>query len=83
MLWNPVSMRLQRHRQVRGWLRDVWPQGRVETAVVVMLYPRFQDTPQMVFGQRNHKVQTFPPQRAQKPLALVARGARQSVANAI
>ena len=32
-------------------------------------YPLVQETPQVVPGQRDQKVQAFPPQRAQQPLA--------------
>jgi hypothetical protein len=71
MLRKPVPIRLQRRGQWWRRLRNAWPQGHVGTAVVVMLYPRLEEALQMMsFRQRNHAVQTFPPQRAQGPLAV-------------
>ena len=37
--------------------------------MVIMWHPYVQQTPEMVLGQWNDKVQTLPPQRAQEPFA--------------
>jgi hypothetical protein len=46
-----------------------WPQGHVRTTFVIVRRPLVQQTSQVVFGQRDHKIQAFPPQRADEPLA--------------
>jgi hypothetical protein len=60
---------LPRSRQVRRWLRDTCPQGHMRTPFLVVLNPLFQETPQVVLGERDQKIQAVTPQPAQEPLA--------------
>ena len=50
-------------------LRDTWPQGQMGTPFIVVWHPLVQETPQVRLGERDQKIQAFPPQRAHKPLA--------------
>src|SRR5215472_17169176 len=69
MLWKLMAVRLEWHRQRRGWLGHTWPQGHMRAVGVVMGYPLAQDPSHMVCGEWNQKVEALPPQRADKPLA--------------
>ncbi len=42
MRWKPVPVVLEWSRQVRGRLRDTWPQRHMRTPVIVLLYPFFE-----------------------------------------
>ena len=68
-LWHAVPACLQRHRQLWRWLQDTGIQGHVRAACVVMWYPLVQEMPQVGLGERDQKVQAFPLERAQEPLA--------------
>jgi hypothetical protein len=63
MLRKTVPVAMQRHRQPWRWLRDAWPQGHMRTPLVIVWHPLVEETPQVVLGERDHKVQAFPPQR--------------------
>ena len=41
----------------------------MRAACIVMVYPRVQEVVQVMFGQRDHEIEAFPPQRADEPLA--------------
>src|SRR5262249_36082098 len=66
--WNVVSMCLQRHRQLWRRLRDDWAQRHIRTTRVIMWHPLVQETPQVVLGKGDQKVQAFTPERPQEPL---------------
>ena len=68
MLWNPVPVHLKRNGQVRGRLWDAWPQSHVRTTLIIMWHPLVQETLQVVLGEREQKIQAFPPERTQEPL---------------
>src|SRR4051794_11472967 len=69
MLWNTVPICLQWHRQRWRWLRDPWPQSHMRATHMIMRHPCCQDASPVMFCQRDHEVQAFPPQRAQEPFA--------------
>jgi hypothetical protein len=64
-----VSMYLQRSRQMWRRVRDAWPQEHMGTPLVVVWHPLVQETSQVRLGERHQKIQPFPPQRADEPLA--------------
>jgi len=50
--------------QISGRIRDPRTQARVRTALIVMVYPLFESSPQMFLVQRNQKVEAFAPDAA-------------------
>jgi hypothetical protein len=69
MGWQPVSVGMQHHGQWWWRLWNAGPQGHMRTAMGIMRYPCGQKTLHMVCRQRDYKVQAFPPQRTDEPLA--------------
>src|SRR6516165_9693292 len=69
MCWQPMPLRLQWCRQTRTWLGNTRPQSHGRATFVVMAYPLHEAVPHMVCRQGNHVIHTFPPQRADEPLA--------------
>jgi hypothetical protein len=45
LLWKPVPVCLERHRQGPGQSRDAWAQGHVRATGVIVLRPLVQETP--------------------------------------
>src|SRR5919198_6177597 len=69
MCRQSMPMGLERHRQCSRWLRDAWTQGHVRPSSIIMRHPYGQQTPEMVRTQWNEAIETFPPPRADEPLA--------------
>ena len=63
VLGHPVPLFSYRNRQSSRRLRDARPQGHMRAPCVVMPHPFVQKAPQMVFRQRNQKIQTLASQR--------------------
>src|SRR5208282_4162114 len=55
---------------IRSIRRDSWPQAQVRAALVVMTNPLLQHHSQMIFTERNQKVQTLAPERSHQPFAI-------------
>jgi len=53
--------------QIQGSIRDPRPQARVRTAPIVMLYPMFESSPQVLLIQRNQKVKALAADGAHQP----------------
>src|SRR6266853_859495 len=60
---------LQHHGQWWRWLRYAWPQSHMGTACIIMRDPCVHDASHVVLGERDHKIQAFPPQGTDEPLA--------------
>jgi hypothetical protein len=59
MRWNPVPVLLKWHRRWWERLWDIWTQGHVRATSVVMWHPLIQETPQVVLGEKDQKVQAL------------------------
>jgi hypothetical protein len=71
--WEPVPMRLLCHGEWHRWLGSTWPKRHVWTTCIIMAYPFLQQVSQVILGQWNHVIQTFPPERAQQSLTQCVR----------
>ena len=50
--------------QIQGRIRDPRPQAGVRTAPIVMVYPLFESSLQVLLVQRNQKIKAFAPDAA-------------------